>query len=106
MKYLADSCQAGRYGSTQSTVLALHPIVAYDKQRAHPKAPDKMRLYVDEQNIDGPISFDESTKGAINLPDMSELLNKGEHKIELKMEAGGEIPYSIAMNYNTITPTS
>jgi len=39
IKFLADSCKAGRYGSTQSTVLALRAIVTYDKQRARPKAP-------------------------------------------------------------------
>ncbi len=36
IKYLAESCKAGRYGSTQSTVLALRAIVAYDKSRAQP----------------------------------------------------------------------
>ena len=44
MKYLADSCQDGRYGSTQSTVLALRAIVAYDRAHARPKAPGTLRL--------------------------------------------------------------
>src|SRR4030095_8615970 len=37
MKYLADSCKGGRYGSTQSTVLALRAIVTYDKMRGPPQ---------------------------------------------------------------------
>ena len=37
MKCLAESCKAGRFGSTQSTVLALRAIVAYDKARARPE---------------------------------------------------------------------
>jgi hypothetical protein len=106
MKFLADSCKAGRYGSTQSTVLALRAIVQYDKQRAHPKAPGKVRVFVDGQSIGGPVAFDAETKGAIKLPDISELLSKGEHTLELKMEGGGEMPYSLAVNYNTITPAS
>ena len=39
IQYLAASCKAGRYGSTQSTVLALRAIVTYDKKRARPKNP-------------------------------------------------------------------
>jgi uncharacterized protein YfaS (alpha-2-macroglobulin family) len=106
MKYLADSCKSGRYGSTQSTVLALRAIVTYDKARARPKAPGKVRVFVDGQSIGGPASFDTTTQGAIKLPDLSELLTKGEHKIELKMEGGGEMPYALAINYNAVTPAS
>ncbi|MCY3018977.1 MAG: MG2 domain-containing protein [Planctomycetota bacterium] len=53
MKFLADSCKAGRYGSTQSTVLALRAIVTYDKQRARPKAPGKVQVFVDGQGVGG-----------------------------------------------------
>ena len=38
IKYLAESCKAGRFGSTQSTVLALRAIVAYDQSRATPES--------------------------------------------------------------------
>jgi hypothetical protein len=106
MKYLADSCKAGRYGSTQSTVLALRAIVTYDKQRARPKAPGKVRVFVDGQSIGSAVAFDQTTQGAIKLPDLSELLTTGEHKIELKMEGGGAMPYSLAVNYNALTPAS
>ena len=43
MKWLAETCKAGRFGSTQSTVLALRAIVTYDKLRARPKAPGRSR---------------------------------------------------------------
>jgi uncharacterized protein YfaS (alpha-2-macroglobulin family) len=106
MKFLADSCKAGRYGATQSTVLALRAIVTYDKLRARPKAPGKVRAYVDGQPVGDAASFDQTTQGAIKLPDLSELLSKGEHKLELRMEGGGEMPYSIAVNYYAVTPAS
>jgi hypothetical protein len=106
MKFLADSCKAGRYGSTQSTVLALRAIVTYDKQRAKPKAPGKVQVFVDGQGVGGWLPFDQTTQGAIKLPDVSELLTKGEHKIELKMQDGGDMPYSVAINYNAVTPAS
>src|SRR5262249_14594290 len=106
IKFLADSCQAGRYGSTQATVLALRAIVTYDKQRSRPKAPGKVRVYVDGQSIGDWAAFGKSTEGAIKLPDLSELLTPGQHKLELRMEGGGSMPYSLAVKYNAVTPAS
>ena len=37
IKYLAAVCKGGRFGSTQSTVLALQAIVAYDQMNAKPR---------------------------------------------------------------------
>lgn len=106
IKFLADSCKAGRYGSTQSTVLALRAIVTYDKLRAHPKAPGKVRVFVDGQPVGDWKAFDASTEGAIKLPDLSAVLKPGEHKLELRMEGGGPMPYSLAVKYNAMTPAS
>lgn len=106
IKFLADSCKAGRYGSTQSTVLALRAIVTYDKLRARPKAPGKVRIFVDGQPIGDWAEFNASTQGAIKLPDLSELLTPGQHKLEIRMDGGAPMPYSIAVKYNAITPTS
>ncbi len=106
IKYLADSCKAGRYGSTQSTVLALRAIVKYDEMHAKPKAAGRVRLYVDGQSIGDWADFSPSTEGAIKLPDMTELLSPGEHKLELRMEGGAPMPYSMAVQYNAIKPAS
>lgn len=106
IKFLADSCKSGRYGSTQATVLALRSIIAYDKQRAHPKAPGKVHIYVDGKSIGDWIGFDKSSQGAIKLPDLSEVLTPGEHKVELKMQDGSAMPYAISAKYNALTPAS
>ncbi len=106
IKFLADSCKAGRYGSTQSTVLALRAITTYDKQRAVPKAPGKVRLYADGQPIGDWVAFDKTTQESIKLPDPTELLTPGEHDLEVHMEGGSPMPYSLAIKYNTITPVS
>lgn len=106
MKFLADSCKGGRYGSTQSTVLALRAIVTYDKQRAHPKAPGKVREYIDGQPIGDWIAFDQDTKGALKLPDLSEALSPGQHEVELRMEEGSPMPYALDVKYNALTPES
>ncbi|CAN5697245.1 hypothetical protein BH10CYA1_BH10CYA1_04940 [soil metagenome] len=106
IKFLADSCKAGRYGSTQATVLALRSIIAYDSLHAHPKKSGTIREYVDGKPIGDYISFDPSTQGALKLPDLGEVLTPGEHKVELRMEGGSAMPYSMTANYNALTPVS
>jgi hypothetical protein len=106
MRFIADSCKGGRFGSTQSTVLALRAIVAYDKVRARPKAAGRVRLYVDGRPSGGWVDFDAETKGAIELPDIGEVLEPGTHEIELRMENGSEMPYSLAVEYHNRVPES
>jgi uncharacterized protein YfaS (alpha-2-macroglobulin family) len=106
IRFLADSCQAGRYGSTQSTVLALRAIVAYDKARAHPTAPGTVQLVVDNQNVGDAIAFDASTTGAIKLPDFSARMIPGDHSVELRMTDGSDLPYALAVSFNSVTPAS
>ncbi|MBI3184512.1 MAG: A-macroglobulin complement component [Myxococcales bacterium] len=106
IKYLADSCKGGRYGSTQSTVLALRAIVAYDQARARPKAPGSVRVFVDGQPVGSAVKFDASAEGAIKLPDVSELLPPGKRKLELRMEGGGPMPYAISVEHHALTPAS
>ncbi|MCH8808107.1 MAG: hypothetical protein IH986_18735, partial [Planctomycetes bacterium] len=106
VRFLADSCKAGRYGSTQSTVLALRAIIAYDKLRSRPKTAGSVTIYVDGQSVGGPVQFDEHTQGAIKLPDISELLTPGQHALEVRMHGGSAMPLSLAVNYYDRLPPS
>ena len=106
IRFLSESCQAGRYGSTQATVLALRAIVEYDKARAHPTAKGTIQLFVDGRNVGAPVPFDKDTQGSIKLPDIGEVFEPGDHKIELRMADGSQMPYSLAVNYHSMTPAS
>ncbi|NQT40631.1 MAG: A-macroglobulin complement component, partial [Planctomycetes bacterium] len=106
MRYLAEACKAGRYGSTQSTVLALKAIVEYDRARAKPKAPGNLQLVVDGRFVGAAVQFDSQTEGAIALPEMAELLTPGKHTIGLRMTDGSDMPYSLAVGYNSLKPAS
>ncbi len=46
------------------------------------------------------------TQGAIVLPDVTDKLTPGEHEIEVRMDGGSAMPYSVACNYNTVKPNS
>lgn len=106
IKYLSESCKSGRFGSTQSTILALRAIVQYDQSRSKPKKPGTLRLAVDGKQVGTEIPFDESTQEAIELPDFSGLLSPGQHTVTVEMTGGSDMPYSIAIDYNCVTPNS
>ncbi|MDB4730280.1 MG2 domain-containing protein [bacterium] len=106
IEYLSGVCKGGRFGSTQSTILALQAIVAYDQAHAKPKAPGTLQLVVDGRPIGEPVAFTKDTQGAIELPSFSEFLTEGKHKIQVVMTGGSEMPYSITADYNTLTPNT
>lgn len=106
IKYLAESCKSGRFGSTQSTVLALRAIVAYDKSRAQPREPGKLQLTFDGHPVGQPVSFDKQTSGAIELPTFAESLAPGKHVVQVAMTDGSAMPYSLAVNYHSLKPNS
>ncbi|RKH20556.1 A-macroglobulin complement component [Corallococcus sp. CA047B] len=106
MKFLAESSDGGRYGATQSTVLALRAIIAYDKARASKLTPGLVRVYVEGRPVGEPVRFDGSTQEALKLPDVSALLGAGERRVELRMEGGAELPYSVEVTYSALMPDS
>jgi hypothetical protein len=106
IQFLAESCQAGRYGSTQSTVLALRAIVAYDQSRARPEAPGSLQLIVDGSPVGEPAEFTPDMQGAIQLPAIAHLLTPGKHQVQIRMTGGSQMPYTMTAEYHRTTPDS
>jgi hypothetical protein len=106
VKYLAEVCKGGRFGSTQSTVLAVQAIVEQDKLLAKPKADGTLQLMVDGKPIGAPVKFDTKTQGAIVLPDMTAALTTGKHEIEVKMVGGSSMPHTVTITLASTQPDS
>lgn len=106
IRWLDEQCKGGRYGSTQSTVLALKAVVEYDKARSKPKADGSLQLLIDGKEVGEPIAFTRQTQGVIDLPEFHHLLTPGKHTLEVKMTDGSEMPYTVAINYNSVKPDS
>ncbi len=106
MQWLFERCKAGRFGSTQSTVLALKAINAYDTARAKPKQPGSVQLLVDGKPFGSSVAFDKDSKGAIELPDFSAALVPGSHSLEIEMADGSKMPFAVEVEYNTNLPVS
>jgi uncharacterized protein YfaS (alpha-2-macroglobulin family) len=105
VKWIVESNKNGRFASTQSTILALRAIVAYDALHAHPKAPGRILVSIDGRS-GAPIAFSASTQGAIVVPDFGNDLGAGKHTIVLKMEDGSSMPFSMGVKYYSTLPNS
>jgi hypothetical protein len=103
MKWLCETCEGGRFGSTQSTVLALKAIVAYDKSRSKPKADGSVALILDGKEI-GTLDFTRETQTALEFKDMAAHLLPGAHEIALEMRGGSPMPYSVTVEYHAEKP--
>ena len=105
IKWICEACKSGRFGSTQSTILALRAIVNYDKSRARPKNPGTITLAVDGKQV-GQVNFTPDQQGAIELPDIAALMTPGEHKLELSMAKGSSMPFAMTVKYHNTQPAS
>jgi uncharacterized protein YfaS (alpha-2-macroglobulin family) len=105
VKWIVDSNKNGRFASTQSTILALRAIVAYDSLRARPKAPGRIVVSIDGTR-GADIAFSANTQGAIVVPDFGSDLGTGKHTIILRMEDGSSMPFSMSVKYNSTLPDS
>ncbi len=105
MHWMMERCKAGRFGSTQSTVMALKAINAYDAARAAPKKDGAILVVVDGKVFDER-AFTKDQEGAITLPSFAEKLTPGKHEIELRMVDGSPMPFSLVVRYHSDQPAS
>jgi alpha-2-macroglobulin-like protein len=106
LRWIVESNKSGRFGSTQSTILALRSIVAYDAAHARTKAPGRIVLTVDGSAVGSPLAFTADTKGALVLPEFASQLGPGRHTASLKMEDGSSMPFSMSVKYHSTLPDS
>jgi len=105
MKWLYTRCKDGAFGSTQSTILALKAIVRYDILHSM-KKPGTLAVSINGTEVTKLVVnyAEKDSNGAIEF-ELSKYFNKpGNYKITLKSDDGLELPYSVAVNYNTIKP--
>lgn len=106
IQWITTVCENGRYGSTQSTVLALRAILAFDKQAARPTAGGEVLVKVDGRQMGSAVSFTKTAEGVIELSDIAEVLEPGAHTIEVSMKGGSPLPVSLGVTYFDSLPPS
>ena len=106
MNYLATCCKEGKFGSTQSTVLVLKAINAYDQAFARPLAAGKVELLLDGKPWGEPIAFDKESKGRLEFADCGLRLTPGRHRLEVRMTDGCKLSGSIRVTAMTTLPAN
>jgi uncharacterized protein YfaS (alpha-2-macroglobulin family) len=106
LKWIVESNKSGRFGSTQSTILALRSIVAYDNAHARTKAPGRLVLTVDDKAIGAPLAFAANSQGPLVLPEIAGDLGSGKHTIALRMDDGSSMPFSMSVKFHSTLPDS
>jgi hypothetical protein len=105
MRWLAARCKAGRFGSTQATILALKAIVAYDALHARPKVPGTVAVTLDGEVV-ATVPFAADVSDPIVLPSFADRVGPGAHRVEMRMEGGADMPYSMTVRCHALTPDS
>ena len=124
MEWIVTRCEGGKFGSTQSTVLALRAIVEYDQLRSDDEddVGGRIRLKLDGRTVDtlrfaaknskddddtedGVLRFD-TTKVVRDLADRSGDPSSSSHLLELELVEGKRsgIPFSMILRFNAVTP--
>ncbi len=105
MRWICEACEGGRFGSTQSTVLALKAIIAYDMSRARPKAAGRLALTLDGELLET-IDFGKDAEGALEFKNLAGKLLPGKHELKIAMEGGSPMPYAVEIEYFAETPAN
>jgi len=104
MKWVCSACKAGRFGSTQSTILALKAIIEYDRARSGSARPGSVTLMVDGKEIET-LSFKGDENETLEFRDFSALLAPGSRTVALAMKDGFPMPYTVDVSYSAETPS-
>lgn len=106
MQFCATACQEGRFGSTQSTILVLKAINAYEKLFAEKMQPGTLQLWVDGKPFGQSVAFGNGDTAAIQLPDCGLALTPGAHRLELRMSGGCTRSAAIAVTGMALQPAN
>ncbi len=106
MRFVFESCKGGRFGSTQSTVLALRAVLAYDRVTAKKRKDGAVQLVVDGKPVGSKVRIASDAQEAIKLVDITSKLGVGHHRIALQLEGGNRLPFGVAVRYHAATPES
>eukprot|EP01080_Neovahlkampfia_damariscottae_P007632 gene7632-11954_t len=105
MNWLLKQCTNGKFGNTQSTILALKAIVKYDTRKGGNTENIKVSYSLDGKKF--PVDFGKKNDdGFVEIDLDKKLLTPGDHTISLKITGKGSLPYSFFLRYFSNKPDS
>ena len=95
----------GQWGNTQATILGLKSLTAYADHARQMQAGGSATLIVNGHEA-GTIAFDKGRKDALVWDDLAGALHTGKNTIELRLEGGATLPYTVSIDYRSARPQS
>jgi TonB family protein len=105
MQFLLEMRKTGRFGSTQSTILALKAMCKYFELYTRNAYNGSIGLSFNHIKI-GNIAYNSSQNSIITIRNLEKYFKKGNHLIQISQEGEKTIPYSFNASWYTNSPIS
>ena len=103
VQWLHANRRGARWGSTQSTILALRALVAHAEANPPSTEPATVTVLVNGARA-GSATYDSTTSKAIVIGGLEEHLVSGANRIELKHSGQGKLPYALSVRSRSRQP--
>lgn len=95
----------GQWGATQATVLALEAMTEYAERSRKTQNPGTVSVVVDGKVVASK-AYAAGHKDPIVFDDLGQHLTPGARTVELRLDGGDRLPYSLAIEYRAENPAS
>lgn len=95
----------GSFSSTQATVLGLKAMTTYASASRKTTDGGTVHLIVNGKAA-GQLSFEKGHRDPLVFDDFAALLRPGKNQVELRLDSGASLPYSVAIDYRSKKPAS
>eukprot|EP01129_Flabellula_baltica_P009970 TRINITY_DN4157_c0_g1_i1.p1 TRINITY_DN4157_c0_g1~~TRINITY_DN4157_c0_g1_i1.p1 ORF type:complete len:1410 (-),score=334.03 TRINITY_DN4157_c0_g1_i1:2-3844(-) len=103
IQFIFSSASFGGYGNTQSTILSLKAIMAYDQSKSSSNAPSDISFKVnDKECVRSTIKPGETKDTDYELNEL--VLNPGDHNFSLTLSGESELTYELGVLYYDVLP--
>ena len=95
----------GGFGATQATILSIKALTLYAQKSRRTQAAGDIVVYLGAKEV-ARKHFSEGATDPIEITDLQRYLQSGNNQLRLTLQSQIELPYSVALSYNAITPAN
>jgi hypothetical protein len=109
IEFIVSNRKNGRFGSTQSTAMAIKALIEYSKgqQRKLLSNPDFVSVKLNHEQIDIGFETEKTKGGKLMIKNIQELLKNGKNIFEVEYSDDAETyPFALNINYDSFLPES
>jgi uncharacterized protein YfaS (alpha-2-macroglobulin family) len=102
--HITKQCRSGRYGSTQSTAMALKALLEYNT--AAQKVKEDVLINVNINGISQTLEYKAGSNQKIRIPDLNDILTIGNNTLKVTFDGGEPLPFSMDLKWTVEAPSS